>query len=196
MNAKSTKPTAPGRSGTAIARPAAGKDLASTLEALLPPTVLARRDPALWGRTVIRLAQGLVTHPASVMRVASAFAGNSTRITLAAAGRMAGGEIEGPMPVERDLRFKDTTWTENAFYFGLRQEYLALVKTLDDLVDAADLDKDSHERAGLIMKVVASMLSPTNMLPGNPSALKRAFETGGSSVLVGLRNLIDDVVNN
>ena len=196
MNAKSTKPPAPGRSGTPVPMPAAGKDLASTLEALLPPTVLAKRDPALWGRTVVRLAQGLVTHPANVTRVVAAFAGDSTRITLTAAGRMAGGEVEGPMPVEKDLRFKDTTWTENAFYFGLRQEYLALVRMLDDLVDAAELDKDSHDRAGLIMKLVASMLSPTNMLPGNPSALKRAFETGGSSVLNGLRNLIDDVVNN
>jgi polyhydroxyalkanoate synthase len=166
------------------------------LESRLPPGVLARRDPALWGRTVVQLAQGLVTHPAGAMRVVAGFAGDSTKIAAVTAARMAGGKIEGPMRPEKDARFTDTTWTENPFYFGLRQEYLALAKMLDNLVGAAGLDKDGSDRAGLIMNVVTSILSPTNMLSGNPSAIKRAFETGGSSVFKGLRNLIDDVVNN
>ena len=37
-------------------------------------------------------------------------------------------------------------------------------------------------------------LAPTNLLPTNPAAIKRAFETGGASLLSGLRNFIDDLV--
>jgi polyhydroxyalkanoate synthase len=163
---------------------------------LLPRGVLARNDPALWGRTVVRLVQGLLTHPAGVMRAVAGFAGDSTKIAAVTAGRIAGGEIDGPMPFGKDARFADTTWTENPFYFGLRQEYLALVTLLDNLVGAAGLDEDSSDRAELIMDVVAGVLAPTNTLSGNPSALKRAFETGGTSILRGARNLVDDVVNN
>jgi polyhydroxyalkanoate synthase len=40
---------------------------------------------------------------------------------------------------------------------------------------------------------VTSTLAPTNTLPGNPAALKRAFDTGGASLARGARNLLDDV---
>ena len=40
------------------------------------------------------------------------------------------------------------------------------------------------------------MLSPSNNLFGNPAALKKAFETGGKSVVRGMRNMLDDVRNN
>jgi polyhydroxyalkanoate synthase len=31
-------------------------------------------------------------------------------------------------------------------------------------------------------------LAPTNVLLGNPAALKRAFESSGASLMLGLRN--------
>jgi polyhydroxyalkanoate synthase subunit PhaC len=39
-------------------------------------------------------------------------------------------------------------------------------------------------------------LAPTNFLPGNPAALKKAFDTGGGSVLAGTRNFASDLVRN
>jgi polyhydroxyalkanoate synthase len=39
-------------------------------------------------------------------------------------------------------------------------------------------------------------LAPTNYLATNPAALKRAFETGGASVVAGARNFLDDLRNN
>ena len=39
-------------------------------------------------------------------------------------------------------------------------------------------------------------LAPTNFLPTNPAALKRAFETGGASVVAGAGNFVDDLLNN
>ena len=39
-------------------------------------------------------------------------------------------------------------------------------------------------------------LAPTNFLPTNPAALKRAFETGGASLLAGARNFLDDLAHN
>ena len=39
-------------------------------------------------------------------------------------------------------------------------------------------------------------LAPTNFLLTNPAALKRAFETGGASVVRGARNFLDDLLTN
>jgi poly[(R)-3-hydroxyalkanoate] polymerase subunit PhaC len=36
--------------------------------------------------------------------------------------------------------------------------------------------------------VTSSSLAPTNVLLGNPAALKCAFESGGASLVLGLRN--------
>jgi polyhydroxyalkanoate synthase len=38
--------------------------------------------------------------------------------------------------------------------------------------------------------------APTNTLPGNPQAVKRLHETGGSSLAYGLRNLVTDARRN
>ncbi|MFC5062775.1 PHA/PHB synthase family protein [Actinomycetospora atypica] len=180
-------------------------DLAKTVETIVPDSVLARTDPALFGRAVLQMAQGWISHPGEVSRAASSFAAISARIGAAATGRalrgLSGGTAENdpkaePVPTSKDGRFKDTTWVENPAYWALRQEYLALVSLLDDLVGAAALDARTEERARMLMGLVGSMVSPTNVLPGNPAALKRAFETGGASVVAGLRNLLDDVATN
>ena len=186
------------RSRTPVGRDAAAGavDVATALEAVVPADLLAEVDPALWGRTVVQLAQGLVTHPSDVGRVVAGHAALAARIGTATVARAMGSAAESPLPVEKDGRFKDTTWEENPVYWGLRQQYLALVQTLHDLVGAAALDESSRERAELLMDVLGSVLSPTNVLPGNPSALKRAFETGGSSVLAGARQMLDDLATN
>ncbi|MFC5136611.1 PHA/PHB synthase family protein [Actinomycetospora rhizophila] len=173
-----------------------GVDLARSLESIVPADVLAEVDPALWGRTVVQVAQGLATHPADVGRVVASHAALAARIGTATVARLFGSSADGPVPVEKDGRFKDPTWEENPAYWGLRQQYLALVATLHDLVDAAGLDESSRERAELLADVLGSLLSPTNLLPGNPSALKRAFETGGASVVSGFRQMLDDLATN
>lgn len=171
-------------------------DVARSLESVVPADLLAEVDPALWGRTVVQVAQGLATHPADVGRVVAGHAALAARIGTATVARVFGSSADGPVPIEKDGRFKDPTWEENPVYWGLRQQYLALTATLHDLVDAAGLDPASRERASLLADVLSSVLSPTNLLPGNPAALKRAFETGGSSVVSGFRQMLDDLATN
>jgi hypothetical protein len=51
-------------------------------------------------------------------------------------------------------------------------------------------------KARLASDWILAALAPTNYLATNPAALKRAFETGGASVLAGTRNFLDDLRNN
>src|SRR5262249_4043939 len=54
----------------------------------------------------------------------------------------------------------------------------------------------SGERARFAATLLTSTVSPTNFLLTNPAAMRRAFETGGSSIAHGLRNMADDIRNN
>ena len=51
-------------------------------------------------------------------------------------------------------------------------------------------------RPGCSSDFILDALAPTNFLPTNPAALKRAFDTGGASLVEGARNFLDDVRNN
>jgi polyhydroxyalkanoate synthase len=46
------------------------------------------------------------------------------------------------------------------------------------------------------MGALTSALAPTNTVPGNPAALKRAFDTSGASLGRGARNFLHDVRHN
>jgi polyhydroxyalkanoate synthase len=99
-------------------------------------------------------------------------------------------------PERGDWRFKDPTWKDNPSYRRLMQLYLAWAQEVDLMVAGADLDWRDSERAKFLAALITSSLAPTNTLPGNPQALKRLIETGGSSLVTGAGNLIHDIRHN
>ncbi len=102
----------------------------------------------------------------------------------------------GVRPSPRDWRFKNRAWEEHPLFSRLGRAYLAWVDALFGLIDDADLDWRTEERARCAMRNLTSALAPTNLFLLNPDACERAFETGGSSIVRGLRNLAQDIVHN
>lgn len=109
--------------------------------------------------------------------------------------RIAVGVSDVTIP-EKDARFADPTWRHNAAYRRVAQSYLAVERCVNGIVDRLDGEWQRQARARYIADIVTGALAPTNLLPGNPAALKRAFETGGTSVVRGMRNFLKDVVGN
>ncbi|HEY0695152.1 MAG TPA: alpha/beta fold hydrolase [Kribbella sp.] len=102
-------------------------------------------------------------------------------------------------PAKRDRRFTDPAWSQNPLFRRLVQAYLATTGSLDALVDDLDAHVEDHrlaERARFTANILAAAAAPTNMLVTNPAGLKRAFDTGGASLLRGLRNMVDDLRHN
>jgi polyhydroxyalkanoate synthase len=87
----------------------------------------------------------------------------------------------------------------NPIFRRLGQGYLALGAELDRLVDEYEKNaQDWHdvERARFAVGALTSALAPTNTLPTNPAALKRAFDTAGASLVRGARQFAHDVRHN
>ncbi|MGH8012777.1 MAG: PHA/PHB synthase family protein [Candidatus Binataceae bacterium] len=102
-----------------------------------------------------------------------------------------------PEPV--DKRFADPTWNENAVYRRMLQAYLAWRNAMHELVADGSDDGQAWKLSAQHRFAVTQLteaLAPTNLLFGNPAALKRAFETGGQSLVAGMRNLVDDLIHN
>jgi polyhydroxyalkanoate synthase len=94
---------------------------------------------------------------------------------------------------EGDRRFADVTWQDNPFFRLFGQGYRLFEQWNGRMVDAVDGSWDRQARTRYLANITTAMLSPTNFLWTNPAALKRAFETGGLSVLRGGRNMLRDL---
>ena len=107
--------------------------------------------------------------------------------------------ITGQTPYEveaRDNRFQDSSWQTNPIYRGLLQSWLAWKKGMQTWVEDLDLTERERVMANLVVGLITEALAPTNTLAGNPKAMKRVFETGGLSLIKGLRNAYQDMTEN
>ncbi|SNR30956.1 PHA/PHB synthase family protein [Blastococcus mobilis] len=117
-------------------------------------------------------------------------------------GRDLGSIVRGTdriAPPAKDTRFTDPAWSSNPGYRRLGQAYLAWGSSLTRLVDRYEADGADWrdvERARFAVRALTSAMAPTNTLFGNPAALKRAFDTGGLSVLRGMGRLVNDLRHN
>jgi polyhydroxyalkanoate synthase len=169
----------------------------AALTALAPEAGALDLDPALFGQALGAAAVSVARHPESAARAGLRCAVGLTRTSLAAAARAAGLSAAGPVPLDAgDRRFSDPAWEDNAGFFALRQSYLVLRRLAEDLVAVAELDEATRAKAAFVVSLLADALAPTNLLLTNPAALKRAFDTGGQSVVAGARNCVDDVLHN
>jgi polyhydroxyalkanoate synthase len=94
---------------------------------------------------------------------------------------------------EGDRRFADVTWQDNPFFRLLGWSYRLFEEWTERMADAVDGPWDRQARTRYLANITTAMLSPTNFFWTNPAALKRAFETGGLSVLRGGRNMMRDL---
>jgi polyhydroxyalkanoate synthase len=101
-------------------------------------------------------------------------------------------------PPAGDRRFEDPAWTLNPVYRRWAQGYLTWTEALERLAEAPRRGGDWRrtERARFAAKLLADATAPTNVLAGNPGALKHAFDTGGASLLRGTRNAARDIARN
>jgi polyhydroxyalkanoate synthase len=167
-------------------------------EALGPETgLLARLDPADFGASLLAALTRAASQPAAAGRAWLRFGSAMAGVWPAAVARWAGADVPPPVPPdEKDKRFTDRAWNDNPAYFALRQGYLATRQLGEDLLTAGQGDPLTDQKAQLALSLAFDALAPTNFLLTNPAALKRAFETGGASVLAGARNYADDLAHN
>ncbi len=102
--------------------------------------------------------------------------------------------ISQESPKEKDKRFSDPEWQVNPAFKFIRKAYDVNSKWMNSLADrATGMDPAVQLRARFFMQLLTESLSPTNFLGTNPQALRTFMESGGESVLAGLRMAREDV---
>src|SRR6201996_8806645 len=143
--------------------------------------MLRRLNPGAAG---LRLAAALVGRPGLVAGRGRQLAGELARVAV---GRS---QVQ---PSRRDRRFADPAWTGNPLLRRTVQAYLAAAESVEGVVAGAGLDEADAERVGFVLTNLVDALSPSNNPLLNPAAVKAAVDTGGGSVLAGLRHFASDM---
>jgi polyhydroxyalkanoate synthase len=162
--------------------------------------LFARLDPVSFGAALLAVTRRAALHPyaasGAFWKFAATLAGIGPEAVARWTGRGTGESGPAGGPLAKDKRFADRTWRDNPAFFAIGQAYFAAVGLTEDLLAAGGGDPMTDVKARLASDLILAALAPTNYLATNPVALKRAFETGGASVLAGARNFLDDLRNN
>jgi len=92
-----------------------------------------------------------------------------------------------------DRRFAAPEWHGNTLYRTLKDVYLVASDWLLQQGEVADIGDAEQLRLNFHLRQFVDAMSPTLVLAFNPVALRRAFETGGTSLADGMRNLMNDI---
>ncbi|MGB3739646.1 MAG: alpha/beta fold hydrolase [Pontixanthobacter sp.] len=159
-------------------------EAAQSTTALGPMIGLARED---FVGAVALLLRETASDPMRSMKHAAEMGQDMVRI-------MTGKSNLAPDP--KDKRFMDPAWQYNPFFRAGAQYYLAVQKGMHNWLADLELDDLERDRANFISNIIIDGLAPTNTLMGNPTAQKRLVDSGGLSLIKGLKNAYTDLVHN
>jgi polyhydroxyalkanoate synthase len=156
----------------------------AALDILLTDANRSTRERFLPGAETVKLGAKLARHPGRAVRRAGRLGAELARVAAGAA------DIEPP---RGDRRFADPAWTESWLFRRLMQGYLAAGRSLDGLIEDAELDLQDERRVRFAAENLFDALAPTNFPWSNPAALKAMIDTGGVNFLRGARNFARDM---
>jgi polyhydroxyalkanoate synthase len=184
-------PAQPARAATAPAAPAPQADPADAFGAAVGAFVQAfsglglsagavsgvqqqylEEATALWNRTIehLPIVHGLTaTH----------------RDVLNASG--------GPQKSIGDRRFSSSEWQQNPSATWTAQMYLLNARAMMRLADSLQGDAKTRARVRFAVQQWIDAMSPSNYLALNPEAQRKAMATGGESIALGVRHLLQDM---
>lgn len=159
-------------------------EAAQSTTALGPLVGLARED---FVGAIALLLRETASDPQRAMKHAQELGQDMVKI-------MTGKSDLAPDPT--DKRFRDPAWQYNPFFRAGAQYYLAVQKGMRNWLEELELDELERDRANFISTIIIDALAPTNTLLGNPTAQKRVIDSGGLSLVKGLKNAYNDMVHN
>ena len=94
----------------------------------------------------------------------------------------------------KDRRFSDPEWSSNPMFNTLQRSYELNAKWMMTLIEGAQgVSEAERRKAKFFAQQSIDACAPTNFFATNPQALKKMIETGGQSVLDGLKQARADL---
>jgi polyhydroxyalkanoate synthase len=103
------------------------------------------------------------------------------------------GKGAGAAPAPADRRFAGEGWASNPAAAYTAQMYLLNARTLMQMADSLEGDEKTRQRIRFAVQQWIDAASPSNYLALNPDAQRKALDTKGESITLGMKQLWHDV---
>ena len=153
-------------------------------------------DPQGMTSEIQQVIQQAAIDPAPLIKEQSAFATDLAQLWQRFATDIFSGKRSQPVisPAKQDKRFRNEAWAENPVFDYLKQSYLLMSQYAESSVRGIEgIDPQAHKKAQFLTRQFVNALSPTNFVMTNPAVLKETMESGGTNLVHGLRNLVEDL---
>lgn len=151
--------------------------------------------PAEVGAAFFEVAAKLMANPQKVWQAQLDLANEFFELWKNSLSKL-GGEHVTPLvkPSDKDRRFKDDVWQENAVFDFMKQAYLLTGSWMEKLVQQADdIDPKTRQKVEFYTKQYVDALSPSNFFATNPEVLRATLETNGENLVKGMDHLLKDL---
>jgi polyhydroxyalkanoate synthase len=156
--------------------------------------VEARIDPIGMATPLLHAQLAWLSHPQEMSEALAGFSARMWDLQVHSWHRalgMASKDIVSPNP--DDTRFSDPIWNDSATWDIVKEWYLMLTRQVQDMLyDTPGLSNRDRRRAAFWWRKWLNAMAPTNFLLTNPSAMQKAMETHGESLLKGFNNFVTD----
>lgn len=152
-------------------------------------------DPFGANASLANVAAGWFTHPAELATALVHLARDLQEMQLNA-WQTASGLQPSPSVVAApdDQRFADPVWSELPGFSLLKQYYLLFTHWLQEaLYETPGVPARERRRAAFWARQWLNAVAPTNYLLTNPVALRKFWESGGQSLVSGVKLWLDDL---
>lgn len=100
---------------------------------------------------------------------------------------------QGVKSVTADRRFSAEAWGNNPMASFSAANYLLNARILMEMAEALQADEKTRARVRFAVEQWTAAMAPSNFLAFNAEAQKKAIETQGESIALGLQNLLHDM---
>jgi polyhydroxyalkanoate synthase len=98
------------------------------------------------------------------------------------------------VPKKSDKRFKHEEWENNFLFDYIKQSYLITSRYLHSIVIGVEgLDDATRKKVDFFTRQFIDAVAPSNFALTNPHVLDETIRTGGTNLVNGLQNLLDDL---
>ena len=100
---------------------------------------------------------------------------------------------EAAKAVHSDRRFSSQAWDANPLASFSAANYLLNTRMMMEMAESLQADEKTRARVRFAVEQWAAAMSPSNFLALNAEAQKKALETQGESIAMGMQNLLHDI---
>jgi polyhydroxyalkanoate synthase len=107
-------------------------------------------------------------------------------------GGLMGQKSQDVVPADR--RFDDDAWQENQGAHLMQQAYLITAQWMEDMAASLEpIDPEVGQRTKFWTRQISDAFSPSNFLMTNPVVMQEIIRTGGTNLMEGFQNLLEDM---